>query len=216
MKIISQAINIAGAVGNIQAVLDLPAEMNNLQFISVNCHPHSLHGGTMTNKVVYTVSRSIAGFGIPSVRFNFRGVAGSGGKFDDGHGERDDLVSVVNWMKKKHPNSRLILTGFSFGSFVAAFAANVLQPELLISVAPPVKRVDFNGFEPPNGLWLVIMGDEDELVDYAAVNDWVTRFDKPPQFITMQGASHFFHGRLVELRGHVEKAISGLLGATGG
>jgi uncharacterized protein len=207
MKITSKEVNITGPVGNIQAVIDLPLVINT-HYISVNCHPHSLHGGTMTNKVVHTVSRSIAGLGIPSIRFNFRGVGESCGEYDEGLGEQDDLMAVVNWMKSEYPNSKLLLSGFSFGSFVSAFAANKLNPELLISVAPPVKRVSFEGLERPSCDWKVIMGTEDELVDYDAVKDWVESFDKPPGLITMEGASHFFHGRLIELRTHIESVIS--------
>lgn len=207
MKITSKEVNITGPVGNIQAVIDLPSVINT-HYISVNCHPHSLHGGTMTNKVVHTVSRSIAGLGIPSIRFNFRGVGDSCGEYDEGLGEQDDLMAVVNWMKSEYPNSKLLLSGFSFGSFVSAFAANKLNPELLISVAPPVKRVSFDSLERPTCDWKVIMGTEDELVDYNAVKDWVESFDKPPGLITMEGASHFFHGRLIELRTHIESVIS--------
>lgn len=207
MKITSQAVNISGPAGNIQAVLDIPENISN-EFISVNCHPHSLHGGTMTNKVVHTLSRSIASLGFASIRFNFRGVGESAGVYDEGNGEQDDLQAIVDWMKNEYPDSKLLLSGFSFGSFVSAFAAKQVKPELLISVAPPVKRVSFDGFERPNCVWNVIMGTEDELVDYDAVKDWVKHFELPPSLITMIGASHFFHGRLVELRAHVESIVS--------
>ncbi len=214
MKIISKEINIKGPVGNIQAIIDLPAEINS-QYISVNCHPHSLHGGTMTNKVVHTVSRSIAGLGIPSIRFNFRGVGESSGEYDEGKGEQDDLKAIVNWIKNEYPNAKLLLSGFSFGSFVSAFAANNLNPDLLISVAPPIKRVSFDGFERPNCDWKIIMGTEDELVDYDAVKEWVDGFEQlakqSPELITMDGASHFFHGRLIELREHVELIVSSFI-----
>jgi alpha/beta superfamily hydrolase len=210
MKITSNETFIAGPCGNIQAIVDLPSEPNT-QFFSVNCHPHSLHGGSMTNKVVHTLSRSIAGLGVPSIRFNFRGVGGSEGEYNEGQGEQNDLEAVVEWMQKKYPNAKLILSGFSFGSFVSAFAANKLKPNLLISVAPPIKRVSFAGFERPACRWQVIMGTKDELVDYAAVKSWVEAFEEPPELITMDGASHFFHGRLIELRQHVESIVSNLI-----
>lgn len=210
MKITSKEINIAGPTGNIQAMIDLPAVINS-QFISVNCHPHSLHGGSMTNKVVHTVSRSVAGLGIPSIRFNFRGVGESTGEYDEGIGEQEDLKAIVDWMKNEYPNSKLLLSGFSFGSFVSAFAADKLKPELLISVAPPVKRISFDGFTRPGCDWRVIMGSKDELVDYEAVKEWVESFEPSPALVTMDDASHFFHGRLVELRAHVESIVSGFV-----
>ena len=207
MKISSKEINFPGPSGNIQAILDLPDNILVDDFISVNCHPHSLHGGTMTNKVIHTVSRSIASLGIPSLRFNFRSVGKSEGEYDEGQGEQQDLAAAIQWMEQQFPGRQLLLSGFSFGSFVSAFAAFKLAPSLLLSVAPPVKRFDFDGFERPHCDWTVIMGDEDELVEFSAVEEWLETFDEPPTLVTMNGASHFFHGRLVELREHVENSV---------
>ena len=208
MKVSSQQISFDGPVGNIEAILDLPDNTEQNAFISVNCHPHSLHGGTMTNKVVHTVSRTIAGVGIPSLRFNFRGVGKSAGDYDEGRGERKDLIAAIKWLANEYPNRKLILSGFSFGSFVSSFTANEVSPSMLLSIAPPVKRFDFDGFVRPDCEWNIIMGDQDELVDFQAVLDWVNHFESSPHLINMQGASHFFHGRLVELREHVEELVS--------
>ncbi|WP_444997523.1 alpha/beta hydrolase [Aliikangiella sp. IMCC44359] len=211
MKIISQAVKFEGEAGVIQGTLDLPSESVRSGYISVNCHPHSLHGGSMTNKVIHTVSRSIAGLGIPSLRFNFRGVGQSAGEYDEGQGEQADLKAAVDWMQQQYPGAKLILSGFSFGSFVSASSASSLCPVMLLSVAPPVKRFDFSEFQQPDCNWVVIMGTEDELVEYSAVEDWVDSFASPPELITMQGASHFFHGRLVELREHIEKVVGSIV-----
>ncbi|MCW8877728.1 MAG: alpha/beta hydrolase [Kangiellaceae bacterium] len=207
MKVNSQQIIFEGPVGNIEAILDLPENTSQEAFISVNCHPHSLHGGTMTNKVVHTVSRAIAGVGIPSLRFNFRGVGKSAGNYDEGLGEREDLKAAIEWLANEYPNRKIILSGFSFGSFVSAFAAKDVSPSMLLSIAPPVKRFDFDGFVRPSCEWNIIMGDQDELVDFQAVLDWVNHFELTPHLINMQGASHFFHGRLVELREYVEELV---------
>lgn len=220
MKLTAHEVNIPGPEGNIQAVLDLPVENMNQQYFSVNCHPHSLHGGTMTNKVVHTLSRSLAGFGVPGIRFNFRGVGQSDGSFNEGRGEVDDLISVVDWMKQRYPNAKMLLTGFSFGSYVSISAASQLMPELLISVAPPVKRFDFQQIQIPGCQWHIIMGDNDELVDYESVCEWVAEIERDielaasPELITMSGASHFFHGRLIELREQVERLVLPLLRTT--
>ena len=211
MKIISTEVSIPGPEGNLQAILDQPEGDIQPQFIAINCHPHSLHGGTMTNKVTHTISRSIAGLGIISLRFNFRGVGQSEGSYDEGRGEKLDLIAVARWMKAKYPQSLLILTGFSFGSFVSAWAAESIEPIVLISVAPPVARFSFEGFSRPEAAWVVIMGDEDELVEYSDVTQWVKSFTLPPSLITMAGASHFFHGRLVELRDNIEQVVLPLL-----
>ncbi|MET1254003.1 alpha/beta hydrolase [Aliikangiella maris] len=207
MRVLSQAVNFNGPAGNIQGVLDTAETNLRSDYISVNCHPHSLHGGSMTNKVIHTVSRSFAGFGIPSLRFNFRGVGQSEGEYDEGVGEQSDLQAAVNWMQTQYPDAQLLLSGFSFGSFVSALAAHQLAPAFLLSVAPPVMRFDFSTFQQPDCDWQVIMGTADELVDYASVETWVNSFATPPGLTPMNDASHFFHGRLVELREIVENLV---------
>ncbi|TQV72860.1 alpha/beta hydrolase [Aliikangiella marina] len=215
MKITSHEFNFQGPAGNIQATLDLPEHISQHRYFSVNCHPHSQHGGSMTNKVIHTVSRGIASLGIPSIRFNFRSVGNSEGEFDHGIGEQADLKAVVAWMENRYDDCKLLLSGFSFGSYVSALAADSLSPTLLISVAPPIKRFDFEGFQRPHMDWSVIMGDQDELVEFDAVTDWIGGFDEPPEFINMAGAGHFFHGRLVELREHIERIVTTHLDAIG-
>ncbi len=210
MKVTSQTLNIPGPCGQIQALLDMPEQVNS-GYIAINCHPHSLHGGSMTNKVVYTLARAVASFGIPSLRFNFRSVGESAGEYDEGVGEQQDIQAVLDWMNNQYPQSQLILTGFSFGSYVSACIANGLNPSLLLSVAPPIKRFNFDNFVRPINDWTVIMGDQDELVDYTEVKAWVNQFDSPPNFLTIQNASHFFHGKLVDLRSLVEETVSQFL-----
>ncbi|MGB0495302.1 MAG: alpha/beta hydrolase, partial [Kangiellaceae bacterium] len=126
----TEELMLEGATGQLEAIMDLPQEsidFENSNYLAVCCHPHSLHGGTLTNKVVYTLSRSIASLGIPSIRFNFRGVGKSEGEYDGGIGEQDDLTKVVDWMVQQHPGKKLILGGFSFGAYVSIMAANKLR-----------------------------------------------------------------------------------------
>jgi uncharacterized protein len=213
----STAITIDGPIGSIEALLECTESTvanKQAQFISINCHPHSLHGGTLTNKVVHTLARTMAGLGIPSLRFNFRGVGKSQGEYDDGQGEQQDLAAVIDWMQQRYPNAKLIVSGFSFGAYVSCLAANKIDPDLLVSVAPPVKRFDFSNFKVPNCPWHVIMGDADELVDYHDVVDWFEHLQTEKgsshkaNLITMNQASHFFHGRLIELKQHLESVVT--------
>ncbi|PHS15870.1 MAG: alpha/beta hydrolase [Kangiella sp.] len=210
MRIESKKLIIETKNGNIEALLDKPNEINNelSDYIAVCCHPHSLHGGTLTNKVVYTLSRTFAGRAIPSIRFNFRGVGNSEGEYDDGLGEQDDLRNVVNWMQERYPNKQLILGGFSFGAFVSIMASNQLNPQILISIAPPIGRFDFTAMKTPRCPWTVIQGDEDELVNCSDVEEWVTQQPSDLSFVKLVGASHFFHGKLVELKSKIESIIS--------
>ena len=182
--------------------------------LAVVCHPHSLHGGTLDNKVVYTLTRLLAARGALTVRFNFRGVGKTAGSFDHGVGEQQDLDAVVGWLRQQAAELLplghalpLWLAGFSFGSFVAAISANRLQAEQLISIAPPVKRFDFSAHPLPRCPWLMVMGDADEVVEPQAVFDWAAGLPDNARLIRMAGAGHFFHGRLVELREQLEQAL---------
>lgn len=176
--------------------------------LAVVCHPHPLHGGTMDNKVVYTLSRFMAARGALTVRFNFRGIGKSAGTFDHGIGEQADLDAVTAWLRQQHEGTLpLWLAGFSFGSFVAAISANRLQAEQLVSIAPPVQRFDFSRHALPTCPWLIVMGDADEVVEPQAVFDWAAGLPGSARLVKMAGAGHYFHGRLIELREQLEQAL---------
>jgi len=194
---------IDGKSGHLEATLDRSPRANS-EYIAVCCHPHPQHGGAMGNKVVYTASRTLAALGILSFRFNFRGVGKSDGEYDKGVGEQDDLRSVVNWVLQQYPNRQLILAGFSFGSRIAAMQAADLNACLLLSIAPPIGRIDFTDFNRPDCPWLIIQGDDDELVAADEVEEWAKTFEHQPELVKMPSTSHFFHGKLTELRSAVE------------
>lgn len=177
---------------------------------AIICHPHSLMGGTMNNKVVTTLARAFAELGHHTVRFNFRGVGESQGVYDAGIGETHDVLTIWDWVKERRPQDQIWLAGFSFGSYVALRAASQRAPAQLVSIAPPVHNFnfDFSAISRPSCPWLVVQGDQDEVVDPQLVFDWIKTFDAPPELITMPGATHFFHGRLVELRHLLVEALS--------
>jgi len=203
MRVVSEDVLLPGKVGLLEAILDKPKEQKD-GYIAVCCHPHPLHGGAMGNKVVYTSSRALAGLGIPSLRFNFRGVGNSEGSYSDGIGEQQDLAAVAKWTGENYPNRKLLLAGFSFGAYISAMQSFRLNCELLISIAPPIGRIEFIDFVPPECPWMVIQGDQDELVDLDKVESWVDSFKSPPEFYKMSDASHFFHGKLTNLRSVIE------------
>ena len=153
----------------------------------------------MRNKVVHTLSRAFQRVGCVAVRFNFRGVEQSEGAFGDGLGELEDALAVCRWATTQWPGLPLALAGFSFGAAVALAAAPQQQAIALVTVAPPVDRL-IDRASPPDCPWLIVQGDEDELVDCAAVLDWVNALPPGPQVTVLRGVDHFFHGRLVELR----------------
>jgi alpha/beta superfamily hydrolase len=200
----------------LEARVEEPAPGSRPVVVGVVCHPHPLYGGTMQNKVVHTLARAMQELGAPTVRFNFRGVGASAGAYDAGRGEIDDAVAVVAWARARWNCDALWLAGFSFGSAVALQAASLVRPQALVTVAPPVGRLLATTTAHPQCRWLVVQGDQDELVDFATVQSWARGFEDPPEFVAMQGAEHFFHGRLGELRGVVMQFLSGKQPVFGG
>ncbi len=210
------SLTLAGPAGPLDVVIDLPkAEVADANVIAVICHPLSTEGGSLHNKVVTMLATTLREMGITTVRFNFRSVGGSAGDFDHGVGEQDDLKAVVAWAREARPNATLWLAGFSFGAFVSLRAAAELQPQVLISIAPPAGRWDFDGVQPP-AQWLVIQGEQDEIVDPQAVYDWLEQLKLPHELVRMPETSHFFHRKLIDLRGALTHGLKHWLPAAGG
>jgi alpha/beta superfamily hydrolase len=194
-----EPLSIAGPAGPIEALLEDPQAQARTGF-GVVCHPHPLYGGTMTNKVVHTVARSLQEQGMPTIRFNYRGVGKSAGQYDGGTGETADALAVVAWGRERWPGVPLTLAGFSFGSMVALLATPAAQPTELITVAPAVSNAQFAGVARPACPWLIIQGTSDEVVDYVQVQTFAARFTPPPVLRLLAGVDHFFNGRLPDLR----------------
>lgn len=190
---------IEGPVGKLETLTVKPANFTSKK-IAIICHPNPEQLGTMQNKVVTTLAKVFERLEIASLRFNFRGVGKSEGSHGQVIGEIEDLRAVVTWVKAVLPDCEIILAGFSFGSYIAAFVANEINPAYLISIAPPVDRYDFNQLKNIHCPWWVIMGDADEVVPPKAVIDWAKHPPTPIHFILLPAISHFFHGYLVELR----------------
>mgnify|MGYP001563115070 FL=1 len=192
-------VSIPGPSGMLEGKVDCAAS-GEPRGNAVICHPHPLYGGTMQNKVVHTLAKSLAANDQTAVRFNFRGVGVSDGNYDEGIGEVDDTLAVVDWLCEQQADLPVVLAGFSFGSYVALRAAAKFQPAALITIAPPVRMFDFASLQSIDCPWLLIQGDEDEVVDINSVVNWVRTLKKPPQLEIINGCSHFFHGKLIELR----------------
>jgi len=201
------AVLLEGAAGAIELACAVP-EGGGRAGMAIICHPHPLQGGTMHNKVVTILERSLLELGLATVRFNFRGVGKSEGVHDEGRGETDDVVTIAGWLRRERPGDVLWLAGFSFGSYVALRAAPLLDPAQLVLVAPPAGRWDFSELHKPSCPWLVVQGEDDEVVDPAAVFDWVGTLQPAPHLIRMPETGHFFHRRLMDLRGALKNALA--------
>ena len=205
-----RAVTIEGPAGGLEARVEDPLpEGARHSIVGVVCHPHPLHGGTMQNKVVHTTARALQEAGAATVRFNFRGVGASSGRYDDGVGEIDDALAAVEWVRREFACDALWLAGFSFGAAVALRAAGQAKPARLITVAPPVGRIIVEPIDRPDSAWLVVIGDRDELVAADGVRQWAASFKEPPSLLVVPGAEHFFHGKLTELRAGILGFLQG-------
>jgi alpha/beta superfamily hydrolase len=195
---------LPGPAGDLEASLDFPAAVPGTDpkapaAFAVVCHPHPLFGGTMTNKVVHTLARAFNDLGLPSLRFNFRGVGASSGTHDEGRGEVQDALAAVSYGRERWPGAQLWLAGFSFGAAVVVRASSEAAPSRLVAVAPAVDRIDI-GAVTPACPWLVLLGDADEVVAPQRMLQWARGLRPQPDIQVMAGAGHFFHGRLPQLR----------------
>ena len=202
----SEALFLQGPVGKLEAILEAPGD-DEILGAAVVLHPHPQHGGTMHNKVAHTLARSFVRLGFATLRFNFRGTEGSEGAYDEGVGELEDARAAMVWMRTRYPGVPLWLAGFSFGAAVSVRLALVADVAGLISVAPAIYRFANNLDGQPDCPWLIIQGDEDELVEIDETVEWVDSLAPGPELLVMSGAEHFFHGRLNDLR----EAVTGFV-----
>jgi uncharacterized protein len=190
---------IAGPAGRIECALDRPEAAP--RGVAVVCHPHPQFGGTLDNKVVQTVTRAFLQIGWASVRFNFRGIGRSEGRWDEGLGELDDARAVIAAVRGRPEFAALpwALAGFSFGGYVAAAVAAGLaeaeRPRRLVLVGPSTEKQAVP--EVPADT-VVVHGEEDDVVPLAATLAWARPQGLP--VLVFPGVGHFFHGRISLLK----------------
>ncbi|PJD95085.1 MAG: hypothetical protein CK426_07185 [Legionella sp.] len=205
------ALLLEGNAGVVEAHLTVPQGISP-SYVALLGHPHSLQGGTMNNKVVTTMARVFKELNIPSLRFNFRGVGQSAGVYDAGLGESDDLSLFMQQWQEQQPEKQFIFAGFSFGSYVAYRAASRCPQAVLITVAPPVHHYDYEELEQDLSSWLIVQGDEDEVVPFHLVEQFVKQAPGPVLLLTFTQTSHFFHGKLIELKTALTDYLNQTLG----
>lgn len=196
----TERLTLEGPAGALESLLDTPEGAAAPLHVGIVCHPHPLHGGTMTNKVAHMLAKSFNEAGAPAVRFNYRGVGASAGAYADGVGETADALAVIDWARRRWPAAQLWLAGFSFGGAVSIRAAAQREVARLVTVAPAVQRLDGAHDSLPRCPWLLVQGERDELVDAEEVRRWALAVEPSPELRFLPGVDHFFHGRLNELR----------------
>ncbi len=207
---------IEGPAGRIEVALDWPPSGPATGVACIG-HPHPLYGGTLDNKVAATVARTFASLGWLSLRFNFRGVGASEGSHDEGRGETDDFLHVLHTVPtlpgvqdRLAASRTTALAGFSFGSFVAAraaqrLAANARPADYLVLVGAAAGKWPM---PEVRGDTLVIHGENDETIGLPAVLDWARPIGLP--VLVIPGADHFFHRRLGVLKARISAHIRGV------
>ena len=200
---------VSGPAGRIESVVDAPdlAPGVAAHGVVVIAHPHPLFGGTMDNKVVQTLARAFVQCGWQAVRFNFRGVGATEGVYDEGRGELQDLLALVQQVAPQGP---LALAGFSFGSFVTSHAVQALWAqraiEKIVLVGTAASRFTVADIPPEaHAHTLTLHGEQDDTVPLAAVLDWARPQTLPVTVIP--GGGHFFHGQLPLLKSLVVRHL---------
>jgi len=189
-------------VGALEVALNVPAQSP--RGIALVAHPHPLQGGTLDNKVAQTLAKTFVALGYASVRFNSRGVGKSEGRFADGVGETDDALAALEFARTQFTGLATappVLAGFSFGSYVQARVAALVDPERMVLVGPAVNR--FRADTLPADT-IVIHGEQDDVVALADVLAWARPQQLP--IVVFPGCGHFFHGRLPQL----QRTITGM------
>ncbi|MDH3335139.1 MAG: alpha/beta hydrolase [Rhodospirillaceae bacterium] len=178
--------------------------------IALILHPNPLHGGTMNNKVVYSMYQSFVKRGFSTLRFNFRGIGRSQGEFDSGIGEMSDAASALDWLQSHNPSaSACWIGGFSFGAWIS-MQLMMRRPEIngFLSVAPPATQHDFSFLAPCPASGLIVHGDKDELVAIEDVNKLAAKLKSQKNIVidyeVIQGCDHLFTKHMKKLNRIIE------------
>jgi uncharacterized protein len=207
-----RSLFLDGPVGRLEALLNAGSE--NATHAAVVCHPHPLFGGTLHNKVVFHTMKALNSFGFPVLRFNFRGTGLSQGEHEKGEGEVDDVRAALDWLVAEF-HLPLLLAGFSFGAAVGTRAACAdARVRALIAVGTPVVPVAEATEEPRVYTYeflqkcvkpkLFVSGARDQFGPRAKLEALVASVPEPKKLVVIEGADHFFEGRLRELREAIE------------
>ncbi|MES2831968.1 MAG: alpha/beta hydrolase [Pseudomonadota bacterium] len=202
MNVNTRPFTLSGTAGTLECALDMPdaGHFAAPRGVALIAHPHPLFGGTMDNKVVHTLVRAFLALGYVTARMNFRGVGGSAGVHDNGHGETDDMLLMHAHMQAQYPALPIALGGFSFGTFVHAQLQKRLE-----AANTPAQRLVLVGCAA--GKWpmptvpadtILIHGETDDTIALSAVFDWARPQELP--VIVIPGADHFFHRKLHHIK----------------
>lgn len=202
-------VTVRGPAGDLEGLLqETAAGAHGLA--ALVCHPHPLYGGTLHNKVVHRAASVLHELGAAVLRFNFRGVGRSQGRFDQGAGELEDARAALAFLVSRHPRAHLWVAGFSFGAWIAARLA-VAEPALerVVLIAPPVGTASFEVLRRARVPKVVVQGTRDDVCPLEALEEEYPSWADPKTLVKVEGAGHFFDRRLAQLAGALRGELGG-------
>ena len=190
---------LSGPAGRLEAMHWTVAEPNP-PMAALVCHPHPLFGGTMHNKVVFQVARTLHDLGLPVLRFNFRGAGLSEGVHDQGRGEQGDVRVALDWLAGKFPTKPLLIAGFSFGSVVGlGIGCADSRVTDLVGLGLPLNRNGMEFLRSCAKPRLFLHGEKDQFGEVDKVRKFVASLPEPKRLVIVPGVDHFFTGKLDEM-----------------
>jgi alpha/beta superfamily hydrolase len=204
---------IPGPVGALEALFEWQSQQD-ASAAALVCHPHPLYGGTMHNKVVYRAAKAAIEAGLPTLRFNFRGVGKSMGTYDDGLGEREDVRAALDYLEARFPGLPICLLGFSFGAWVGLqVGASDLRVQVLVGLGTPVGTSDMAFLRSITKPKLFVQGTRDEFGPRPELEAFFNSLAEPKRLVWVEDADHFFTGKLERMqaavRAFLQKEVPG-------
>ena len=197
---------IRGATGRLEVLLEEPN--NTPRAAVVFAHPHPQQGGNMHTKVVYRSAKALRGIGCAVLRFNFRGVGGSDGTWDHGHGEMDDYRAGLHYVATRYPKTTIWAAGFSFGAWIAlTVGSEHPRVDALVGIATPT-HYDTTVMQTSKKPKFLIHGERDQLIPLKAMWQFYSQLLEPKELVVIDAADHLFDGKV----GEVGDALDDLLG----
>ena len=198
---------IPGPEGPLEALLDLPK--GDPRAVAVFSHPLPTEGGTMHTKAVYQAAKAMTRIGVAALRFNFRGVGRSAGEFDAGPGEKDDFQAAVTFASGRYPDLPIWAAGMSFGAWIAmTTGAEDARVSVLVGIAPPVDRYDFEVLTTCTLPKFIIHGEEDELISIKDVRRFYAQIPEPKELVTIEHANHLFETKTTLVGDAIEELLA--------
>jgi alpha/beta superfamily hydrolase len=210
-----ESIDLAGEAGRLEALLNHGAE--GAKWSALVCHPHPLYGGAMHNKVVYQTMKVLNGFGLPVLRFNYRGVGRSEGEHDRGRGELADTRVALDYLAQRFSRP-VIFAGNSFGAAVgtraaAAHPAVKAMIALGLPLAAEGRDFSFEALVESTKPKLLVSGDDDEFASVEGLLEMMRRLKEPKRLALIEGCNHFFTGHLEDVRAAVTEWVGEIVKA---